>query len=110
MRFKTLIATILALSIGLYALPTLARDGAPVSRSGAAAPKTKLVDLNSATAAELKPLPGVTDSDAAKIIQGRPGTDKHQLVSKKVPSLDVAYLDAGAVAKQWKEEQKRTGK
>jgi DNA uptake protein ComE-like DNA-binding protein len=45
-----------------------------------------MVDLNSATAAELKMLPGVSDSDAGKIIQGRPYTDKNQLVSKKVVS------------------------
>ena len=31
-------------------------------------------------------LPGVSDSDAAKIIQGRPYSDKSQLVSKKVLS------------------------
>jgi DNA uptake protein ComE-like DNA-binding protein len=45
-----------------------------------------MVDINSATAAELKTLPGVSDSDASKIIQGRPYTDKSQLVSKKVVS------------------------
>ena len=56
------------------------------TRSTAAAPKTDTVDINSATAAELKMLPGVSDSDAAKIVQGRPYSDKSQLVSKKVVS------------------------
>ena len=56
------------------------------ARSTAAAPKMDTVDINSATAAELKMLPGVSDSDAAKIIQGRPYSDKSQLVSKKVVS------------------------
>jgi competence protein ComEA len=51
-----------------------------------AAPKIDTVDVNSATAAELKMLPGVSDSDASKIIQGRPYSDKSQLVSKKVLS------------------------
>jgi competence protein ComEA len=51
-----------------------------------AAPKMDTVDINSATAAELKMLPGVSESDAAKIIQGRPYSDKSQLVSKKVVS------------------------
>ena len=55
-------------------------------RSTAAAPKMDTVDINSATAAELKMLPGVSDSDAAKIIQGRPYSDKSQLVSKKAVS------------------------
>ena len=45
-----------------------------------------LVDINTATAAELKGLPGVSDSDSAKIVQGRPYSDKSQLVSKKVVS------------------------
>jgi DNA uptake protein ComE-like DNA-binding protein len=56
------------------------------TRSTAAAPKMDTVDINSATAAELKMLPGVSDSDASKIIQGRPYSDKSQLVSKKVVS------------------------
>jgi DNA uptake protein ComE-like DNA-binding protein len=56
------------------------------ARSTAAAPKMDTVDVNSATAAELKMLPGVSDSDASKIIQGRPYSDKSQLVSKKVVS------------------------
>ena len=56
------------------------------ARSTAAAPKMDTVDINSATAAELKMLPGVSDSDATKIIQGRPYSDKSQLVSKKVVS------------------------
>jgi competence protein ComEA len=54
--------------------------------STAAAPKMGTVDINSATAAELKMLPGVSDSDATKIIEGRPYSDKSQLVSKKVVS------------------------
>ena len=62
------------------------RAPASDARSTAAAPKIDTVDINSATAAELKMLPGVSDSDAGKIIQGRPYTDKNQLVSKKVVS------------------------
>src|SRR5215469_1183000 len=60
------------------------------TRSSATAPKMEMVDINSATTAELKTLPGVSDSDAAKIIQGRPYADKSQLVSKKVVS-EVTY-------------------
>ena len=56
------------------------------TRSTTAAPKMDTVDINSASAVELKMLPGVSDSDATKIIQGRPYSDKSQLVSKKVVS------------------------
>jgi competence protein ComEA len=57
-----------------------------MSRSTAAVPNADLVDINTATAAQLKVLPGVTDNDSTKIIQGRPYSEKSQLVSKKVVS------------------------
>ncbi|MBV9200745.1 MAG: helix-hairpin-helix domain-containing protein [Alphaproteobacteria bacterium] len=66
--------------------PVTPKAATPDTRSSAAAPKASMVDINSATAAELKMLPGVSDSDASKIIQGRPYIDKSQLVSKKVVS------------------------
>jgi competence protein ComEA len=56
------------------------------ARSSATAPKADMVDINSASATELKALPGVTDTDASKIVQGRPYADKSQLLSKKVVS------------------------
>lgn len=73
------------------------------SHSTAAAPKAELVDINTATATELKVLPGVSDSDPAKIIQGRPYTDKNQLVSRHVVS-EATYdkIKDLVVAKQHK--------
>jgi len=68
------------------ATPAAPKASTSDARSGATAPKADMVDINSATAAELKMLPGVTESDAGKIIQGRPYADKSQLVSKKVVS------------------------
>jgi competence protein ComEA len=56
------------------------------SRSMAAVPKAGLVDINSATAAELQALPGVSEADSTKIIHGRPYTDTNQLVSRHVLS------------------------
>ena len=62
------------------------RSPASNPRSTAAAPKTDMVDLNTATSTDLKGLPGLSEGDAAKIIQGRPYTDKSQLVAKKIVS------------------------
>jgi hypothetical protein len=68
------------------AAPATPKTPAADARSTAAAPKMDTIDINSATAAELRMLPGVSDGNAAKIIQGRPYSDKSQLVSKKVVS------------------------
>ena len=68
------------------AVPSTPKAPTSDTRSTGTAPKSDMVDINSATASELKMLPGVSESDASKIIQGRPYTDKSQLVSKKVVS------------------------
>ena len=68
------------------AMPAAPKASDPASHSTAAVPRTGLVDLNTATATELKGLPGLTDADSTKIIQGRPYTDKNQLVSRHVVS------------------------
>lgn len=49
-----------------------------------AAPKIKLVSLNSASVAELKTIPGITDKEALQIIAGRPYGSKVWLKTKGV--------------------------
>ncbi len=44
----------------------------------------KRVDLNSASKAELKKIPGIGDAEAAKIIAARPFKTKTELVDKKI--------------------------
>jgi len=62
-----------------------AKPAATAPSTSATAPMAK-VDLNSASATELKTLPGISDAEASKILQGRPYKDPNELVSKKIMS------------------------
>ena len=63
--------------------------------------KAKLVDINSATDAELKAVPGIGDAYAAKIIAGRPYANKTQLKSRKIlPAVQYEQVKDRLIAKQ----------
>ena len=53
-----------------------------------AATNIKLIDINSASSAELIKLPGIGDAEAAKIIAGRPYGSKAWLVGHKILTED----------------------
>jgi len=51
--------------------------------------KGKILDINTATEADLKAVPGIGDAYAAKIIAGRPYANKAQLKSRKILPVNV---------------------
>jgi DNA uptake protein ComE-like DNA-binding protein len=70
-------------------------------KTGGATAAAPLVDINSASAADLEALPGIGKAYSAKIIAARPFANKSQLVSKKViPQATYDKIQDKIIAKQ----------
>ena len=73
------------------AKPATAQPAKPQPKSSAPAKKPKPVDINSATAEQLKMVPGVDEALAMKIVQNRPYPTRAYLVTKGIYSQDDYY-------------------
>jgi len=96
-RLRVLVAVFLLLAV------VGAASVAPLSSSLvlAAAEKADLLDINTATAEQLKALPGIGDAYSEKIIKGRPYQRKDELVQKKIlPRATYEGIKYKIVAKQ----------
>lgn len=87
----TAMAGMCVLALAAMAAPGVAADlpsGHPPlpARSTQQHAPSRLVDLNSASIAELKTLPGIGDAEAARIVAARPYPSKAKLVASKALS------------------------
>jgi competence protein ComEA len=81
------IASIIILFLAFVLISTTvfsADDQTGIMKSVGSAAKIKPIDINSATKEQLRSIPGIGDSYAQKIIDGRPYDTKAQLKSKKI--------------------------
>lgn len=102
MRKLHILCITLLLAIALT-LPAVAAETKSAPAVKPVAAKAELLDINSASEAQLKTLPGIGDAYAKKIIAGRPYAKKDQLKAKNIiPAATYDKIQAQIIASQKK--------
>ena len=84
-----------------WAVAQSAAQSAATSAAKQAKSAADLLDINTASVAQLKSLPGIGDTYAQKIVAGRPYTRKDQLVQKNIiPQATYSKIAPLIIAKQ----------
>ena len=105
---KLAVMLLALLMVAGLTLPVMAAEAkpatpavAPAAAKPAVAAKAELLDINSASEAQLKTLPGIGDAYAKKIIAGRPYAKKDQLKSKNIiPAATYDKIQNQIIASQ----------
>jgi competence protein ComEA len=99
-RSRLIVPFLVVLALLQFPIPASFAQTAPKPAAKAAATRA-LIDINSASKADLMTLTGVGDAYSQKIIDGRPYARKDQLVAKKiVPQATYDKIKDLIVAKQ----------
>jgi competence protein ComEA len=98
LRMWVLVAVFLLL---VFPLSSIVMAGSSSSPPRPPTDVPDLLDINTATADQLKALPGIGDAYSEKIIKGRPYQRKDELVQKKIlPRATYENIKYKIVAKQ----------
>jgi len=108
MKLRNVAMRVAAVVLGLLMLAGLAvaQSGGSMGQSSpdkmsSMSQSKDLIDINSASKAQLSSLPGIGDKYSDKIIAGRPYANKSQLVSKKIiPEGVYSKISPMIIAKQ----------